>query len=444
LRVVRFVYNLVLAALFPVAVLYLAYRLVVVGKSRGGFRERLGIIPEALAAAVRKGPGERLVWVHAVSVGEFGVAQTVIRELRARAPHLKVAVSVTTETGWGVASNGLPEGTPLFHMPFDLPFCVNATLRAVDPDALVLVETELWPTLLDRAHARGVACMVANGRLSDRSYRPGLRVWPLYAWVMSCVDQFTVQTAVDAERFITLGADSARVRMTGNAKFDESYPDVPEEARAALRAEYGIAPGAPVVIYGSTGPGEDAALLDAYQALRLSLPSVRLIHAPRHPERGPEVAALVGERGFAAVRRSRMLAGADSPVGRDCVIVLDTVGELARLYAIADVAFVGRSLVPLGGGNILQPLAYGKPVVVGPHTANFRETVRQAGEAGLCTVVGDAAALADELERLLGSAEARSRVAETATRVFEENRGAAGRIVDVILALLDEEPTTGA
>lgn len=440
-RLVRLLYNLMLAGLLPVLAVYYAYRVTLGGKSRQGFAQRLGFLPRGLREGFDRKEGAPLVWVHAVSVGEVAVAETIVEHLLARRPDLIIALSVTTATGSELAHSRLGERCRIFYLPLDLPLCVGQALDALRPDALVLMETELWPNLLDRAHARGVRTMVVNGRVSDRSFRRAWLSRLLYGWVLRCVDDLCMQSQQDAERIVHLGADPGRVRVLGHSKFDESYPEMPSSEREALRAEYGIAADAPVLIYGSTGPGENGLLLDAFLELRCSRPDLRLIHVPRHPERAGEIEALARERGFEVVRRTSMREGVDSPIGKDCVIVIDTIGELVPLYAISDVAFVGRSLVPQGGGNILQPLAYGSPVLVGPYAANFKETVDTAKRAGVCFEVADAAALAREVLRLLDSPDLRAEIANRAHALFEENRGAAGRYADAVLASLGWQAT---
>lgn len=439
---VRFLYNALLALLLPLLILYYAYRVTLGGKSGRGFLERLGFLPRAVLSALERTGDEPLIWVHAVSVGEVAAAQPIIREIRRLLPRAKVALSMTTATGRQLAEERMTECHALFYLPLDLPMCVRATLDAVRPDALVLMETELWPNLIDQARARGIPTLVANGRISDRSYARALRVRPLYAWVLSCLDWFCVQTQADADRAATLGASPERVVVLGNSKFDETVPEMPGAQRRALRDEYGLAPDAPVLVYGSTGAGEDALLLDAYQAMRLGLPGLRLIHVPRHPERGPEVRSLAEDRGFEAVPRSRMRDGEESPVGRDCIVILDTIGELLPLYAIADVVFVGRSLVPQAGGNILQPLSYGKPVLVGPHTENFREIVRICTEAGICSVVSSPEELAERTVALLEHHAERVGIAERAERLLGENRGASRRYAEAVASALRGEPVS--
>jgi 3-deoxy-D-manno-octulosonic-acid transferase len=438
-RLARSLYNAALAFLLPLLLLYYAYRVTLGGKSARHLGERLGLIPRrTLRALAGEGDAPR-VWVHAVSVGEVAAAHPIIRELRARNPEARIALSVTTVTGRQLAEERVKERSALFYLPLDLPTCVRAAFDSIRPDVLVIMETELWPNLLDEAHRRGIPTLLANGRVSDRSFRRARRVRFLYAWVLSCVDRLCVQTDADAERLVALGAPPDRVAVLGNSKFDESCPVVSEDECRALREEYGIALDAPLLIYGSTGPGEDGPLLDAFQAMRMALPNLRLIQDPRHPERGEEVARLARDRGFAAIRRSRVKAGEESPSGRDPVVVLDTIGELARLFAIADVVFIGRSLVPQGGGNILQPLTYGKPVLIGPHTTNFREVVRIASEAGLCFVVTTREELSEKVLALLEDLHTQQRIARDAARLLDANRGASARYAEAVSLALREE-----
>ena len=443
-RVVRFCYNLALAALLPAVFLYVLYRTTLGGKPRWGFMQRLGLVPPEVAECRRRYKDSLLIWVHAVSAGEAAASHSIVRELLALSDRIRVIISVTTATGYRVATEKMPDQCGVFFLPLDLPLCVRAALNAIRPDMLLLMETELWPNLLDRAHALGVLTVVANGRASDASFRKARRVRPLYEWILHCVDHLYVQSQLDADRFTELRADPRRITIAGNCKFDELFPDVDDSRRAALRAEFGVPDDAPVLIAGSTGKGEEEKVLDAFLELRLTWPTLRLILAPRHPERGQEVADAVRARGFDVVRRSAMCSGADSPAGRDCVVVLDTIGELTALYSIADVVFVGRTLVPFGGSNVLQPLHYGKPAIVGPCTTNFRDTVRIARSAGICFEVQSPEALAAEVDRLLSSPEARQAVAEKAGAVFHEHRGASRRIAVGVARMLGVGGTTGA
>ncbi|MBD3173681.1 MAG: 3-deoxy-D-manno-octulosonic acid transferase [Armatimonadia bacterium] len=438
-RVVRWVYNLILAAALPLVFAWVGWRTTFGGKPRYGFMQRLGLLPQEVMRCWSRDASTSIVWVHAVSVGEVSVSQAVVREMIRRDPAVRIVMSVTTATGYRVAQEKLPEGCALFYLPMDLPICVKAALSAVRPDMLLLMETELWPNLLDAAHAMGIRTLVCNGRVSDRSYARAHHVRWFYGWVLHCVDRVYAQSEQDAERFRGLGAEPDAVSVTGSCKFDEEFPEVTPQDATALRGEYGFTPDQLVWVNGSTGPGEDAILLDAFVTLRRKWPQLRLLHAPRHPERADQVADLARDRGLSVLRRTEMLQGTEAPMGHDSIVLLDTVGELTRLYAIGDVVFVGRSLVPLGGGNVLQPLHYGKPVVVGRHTTNFRDTVRIAKSAGVVTEVRDQAELVEEVDRLLRSDEARRSIASKAAAVFREHRGASARTADGAIEFLHED-----
>lgn len=435
-QLARWSYNAAVAVTLPLLSIWLLWRVTVGGKARGGLTQRLGILPKEAVGAPGSGPPGPTVWIHAVSVGEVSVAQAVIHELLARRADLRIALSVTTATGYRVAQGKLAANDILFYLPVDLPLCVDAALDTLRPDMLILVETELWPNLIDAAHRRGVRAVVCNGRLSDRSFQGARRVRWLYQWVLSSLDRILVQSEQDAERFRALGAPAEAVSVTGNCKFDEPFPEVSPEEVAAMREEYGLLPDGLVWLTGSTGPGEDAPILDAFEELRRTLPHLRLIHAPRHPERADEVADAIRSRGLEVLRRTRIRDGFRPPMGHDAVILLDTIGELTRLYALCDVAFVGRSLVPLGGGNVLQPLHYGKPVIVGPHTTNFRDIVAIVRQAGVLVEVADGRGLVREVARVLSDPSFRAGVADRARAVFEQHSGASARTAEGVLAYL--------
>ncbi len=429
-------YNLLLALCFPVIVAYLLWRLVVKGKSRQGLAERLGFIPAAVRE--RLAGDDPVVWVHAVSVGEVTAARPIIRELRRREPLLRVVLSTTTPTGREMAERGAVDVDAAIYFPLDFPFVVRRTLNAIRPAVFATVDTEIWPNLLWLLKQRGARTAIINAKISDRSARRNGAFRPLYAWALSNVDAICAQSDLDAERFLFLGAQRSRVATAGNAKFDEECPQITAARAAGLRQELGIAPDCPVVVAGSTNPGEEGPVLDAFWQLRVAHTNARLIIAPRHPERAEEVGQLVGEHGWVPLRRTRMVAdGVPEQAGEPPVIILDTIGELAEMYGIATVAFVGGSLIPKGGHNVLQPIAQGKPVVFGQHMHNQKDIAAIALREGVAWSVADADALAAELLRLVGSPRELERVAECGPRVIAKYRGASVTCAERLVALLE-------
>ena len=369
-------YNLALVLLLPLLALYLLYRLLEPRRRLTGLGERLGNILGATAGLEGDDP---IVWVHAVSAGEMAAVAPVIREIRVREPITRIAISTVTGTGREMVGKLGLDPDALFFFPFDLPGIVDRVLAAVRPDVLVVVETELWPNLLHAARRRGTRVIVVNGRVSDRSFPRARALRAVYAWMLGNIERICAQSQEDADRFVALGADPATVTVTGNSKFDERFPSVNDAEVSKFRQDFGFRREAPVLVAASTHEGEEELALQAFTRLRVTHADLQLVIAPRHPERGGRVEEIVHGHGYGAYRRSRALnGGGGDPLAPErgpqcCVAVLDTMGELARVYAIATVAFVGKSLMKGGGHNILQPIALGKPALFGPYMENFRD-----------------------------------------------------------------------
>jgi 3-deoxy-D-manno-octulosonic-acid transferase len=394
------------------------------GKYRAGIGERLG--------RYRLGElGARPLWLHAVSVGEVAAAAPLARALRAERPGCPLLVSTVTDTGRAMARDRIPEAAATVFFPLDFTFAVRRALASVAPRAVLLAETEIWPNFLRACRLRGVPVAVVNGRISSRSFRRYRLVRGPLGRVLADITCFGMQTAADAERIVALGAPEARVHVTGNLKFDVLGPGGAAAQPGDVRRDLGVDAGRPVLVAGSTHRGEEAAVLDAWAALRAGRPGLILVLAPRHPERCGEVEGLLRERGLAWVRRS---AGA-ATAGAD-VVLLDTVGELGRLYAAADAAFVGGSLVAVGGHNILEPAAAGAPIVVGPHLENFAEIAAAFREGRAMVSVRDARALPGALARLLEDREGARALAARARAVLEAHRGATRRTLDLLAPIL--------
>ena len=417
------------------------------GKYVGTLRERLGRLPAGID------PGGRpSIWVHAVSVGEVQAARALIPGLRDRYPGHRLWLSTTTQTGRAVAA-GIEAVDGLFYFPLDLPRAVDRVLDRVRPALFVAVDTELWPNLLRRCARRGVRTMLVNGRISDRSYPRYKLARRFFRRVLAGVDRFCAQSDESARRLVDLGAPADRVIMTGNLKFDAVPPPRPGPSTAlGLAPEagrrrrggapegdggpprpLGFAPDRPVLMAASTHPGEEEPVLDAFRGLRRGAPGLALVLAPRHPERGAEVAALAAARGLAAVRRSRPPEDGAEPGD---VVVLDTVGELAGLFGAATVVFLGGSLVPVGGHNVIEPAAWGRPVVFGPHMQNFAEIADLFLANHAARRVGAAAELEPALAGLLADPRRRAAMGAAARSVVEANRGAAARSLAEIAAVL--------
>ncbi|PYM20826.1 MAG: 3-deoxy-D-manno-octulosonic acid transferase [Candidatus Rokuibacteriota bacterium] len=386
-------------------------------------RERLGL-------GAHERPPVPVGWVHAVSVGESIAAAPLLEGLRRAYPALPLVVSTVTETGARLVRERFTPLASHRYFPLDFPRVVQRAIDSIVPAFFVCMETELWPNTLRALAARGVPTMIANGRLSDRSFRRYRLVRGAMKRVLGDVTVFGMQSAEDARRVIALGAAPERVVVTGNLK-SEPLPD-PAGAADLWHRLLGLAANQPVWIAGSTHRGEEEAVLEAHTRALLDRPNLALVLAPRHPERVGEVLGVLKSRGLAAVRRS------DLPARRTpgAVIVLDTVGELAQLYGIADVVFVGGSLTPLGGHNMLEPALRGKPVLFGPHTHNFREAAGVLVDSGGGRVVRDANELGGELRRLLADADLRARLGEAGRDAVAAQHGAVRATLDLIAQYL--------
>jgi 3-deoxy-D-manno-octulosonic-acid transferase len=388
-------------------------------------RGRLGL-HRALEAAPR-------VWIHAVSVGEVGVAATLIRALPAATP---LVVTTVTPTGQAVAQRSLAARAQVAYLPFDLGFAVRRFLDAYTPSALVLVEGDLWPLLLERVKRRSVPVVVVNGRLSDRGFA---RLRRLRRWVrpiLEPVDLYGVQTERDQERLLELGVPAERVRVTGNLKFESPEPP----ALAALEAEVrGLAGERAILVAGSTMPGEEGAVLDAFVRVgstrgRVGSTRALLVLAPRHPERCAEVEALLLARGIAALRRSRLSDGIGGAA--PAVLLLDSMGELASLYRVATAVFIGGTLVPSGGHNPLEAARFAVPIAVGPSMRNFAEMAALYDARSAWRRVADADQLASAWTEWLDRPERGRALGERAAGILAENRGALERTLELLRPLL--------
>ena len=431
-------YTLLVLVLFAVLSPYFAYQAIRYRKYIGSLPQRLGFLPVAFRV-----DSDESIWVHAVSVGEVLTARALLPDLRTRYPRLRLFLSTTTMAGQQIARRSLPGVDGVFYFPFDLGLIVERTLTAVRPRLFIMMETEIWPNLLRACRRRGVRTLVVNGRVSSRSYPRYRLIRPLFRRVLADVDRFCVQGEETARRLIDLGADPARVTVTGSLKFDSLQPpgmaahDHP--GHRVLRF-FRVPPGRPVLVAGSTLRGEEMAVLRAFHRLRATVGNPLLIIAPRQPERFGEVERLAREEGFMTVRRSDLRIDSEPHAE---VVVLDTMGELAELYRVATVVFVGGSLVDAGGHNILEPAVFGKPIVFGPHMQNFREIAETFLASGAAIQVRSEAELADVLKALLSDAARRAGLGAAASAVVEANRGAKAKTLVMIEELLPPAGTAG-
>jgi 3-deoxy-D-manno-octulosonic-acid transferase len=405
-------YSGLLAVTFVLASPYWIYQMLRHGKYRRGLRERLGVVPVRLGS-----DGRPSIWVHAVSVGEVLAVSGLVRRLGTEFSKHRVVVSTTTDTGQALAGN-LFDTENVFYFPLDFAFAVRRWMSALRPELVVIAETEFWPNFLRVAHEHGTRVAIVNARISNRSL-PGYRRWRgILRRVLASADLFLAQTSEDARRLIEIGAPEERVLVGGNLKYDVAAPG--EAAIVGqlktLRTETGAGP---VLVCGSTVEGEEARLIEAFTRVLSSFPATVMLLAPRHPQRFEYVAELLGRSSVAFRRRSEWNG---EPL-RGGVLLVDSIGELSGLYALADIAFVGGSLVPRGGHNIIEPAQHGVAIVVGPHTENFRDIVSLFQSRDAVRVV-DAEKLPVEFLRLLQNDSERAALGQRAAETLRSQQGA--------------------
>jgi 3-deoxy-D-manno-octulosonic-acid transferase len=424
-------YNIALYLGFALLTPRFLYDKLTDGKWAAGFWQRLGNVP-ALDPA-----GEKVVLLHCVSVGEANAALPLAKALKGRFPNVSLVVSTTTRTGQQVACDKYAGIADLVvYFPFDLASSVRRFLRQIKPDLVLLTETELWFNFIRLSHAAGTRIAIINGRLSERSFRRYSLIKTFVRRVLADIDLALMQTQPDAERAATLGVDRSKVHAIGNLKFDIEIDAGENDLTRELRVRFDIDNGGSVILAASTHEPEERILLDALKTLRTStsgsLP--RMMIAPRHPERFDRVADQVETSGFTFARRSSDPSDVDANVD---VILLDSVGELRSAYPLADVVFVGGSLLPHGGQSIFEPAAAGKAIVTGPYTLNFDAAVREflASDAMIQLPDVSAEGLSQTLKRLLTDTDLRSVLGNNALAVLAANRGAAKRTLQYLQPL---------
>ncbi|HYM25141.1 MAG TPA: 3-deoxy-D-manno-octulosonic acid transferase [Vicinamibacterales bacterium] len=426
------VYSLLTLMVFVVVSPYFLYQAIRYKKYIGSLRQRLGFLPISFNF-----DGEESIWIHAVSVGEALTARALAADLRARYPTLRLFLSTTTIAGQQVARGRLSDIDAVFYFPFDWTFTARRTLRIVRPRLFIMMETEIWPNLLRLCRRQGIRTIVINGRISQRSYPRYRLIRPFFARVLADVDRFCMQSEESARRLVDLGADPARVTVTGSLKFDSLQLPVAAshgKPRERVLRFFRLSPNRTVIVAGSTMKGEEAAVLRSFMRIRSAAgSSALLVIAPRQPERFGEVERLSREAGFATVRRSELPIDAEP---RADVVVLDTIGELAQIYQLATAVFVGGSLADLGGHNILEPAIFGKPIVFGAHMQNFREIADAFLANGAALQVASDRELEQALLELVTDPVRRARLGAAAGALVEANRGAKTKTLSVIADVL--------
>jgi 3-deoxy-D-manno-octulosonic-acid transferase len=436
LRMILFFYNLALLVALVAGAPWWLWRMATTRKYREGLMERLGRVPERFGSGLYADAGRPVIWLHAVSVGEVLAVTRLVKELESALPDFEIFVSTTTRTGQALARDRFGVDR-VFYCPLDLPWAVRAWLNALEPRMLILAETEFWPNLLDECFQRDIPVVVVNARISDRSWPRYRMLRSLWRPLLSRLSRVLAQSPLDAERLLAVGCRPEDVTVAGNLKFDVRAAQESE----ATRLLKSLSAGQRFVIAGSTLEGEESALVDAWPRLIAEDPQLVLVLAPRHPERFGAVASLLDKSGVLWSKRTSWMpeaavaARAHRALRPGEIVLLDTIGELASVYSLAAVAFVGGSLVPAGGHNPLEPAQFAVPIAMGPHYANFAAITDglRGSDALRITAKED---LGSTLIELLGDRAAAQAMGARARRVFEQQAGATERCVQAICELL--------
>ena len=426
-------YNILMIMVAVIGLPFFAFRFIREQRFRERLRHNLGFFPpETLANVAGRSP----VWFQAASVGEVVAASSIIREFKLQVPEVPVLISSGTISGYDMAKRIIPEADAIIFYPPDLPGMPDRIVRMVQPRAYVPVETELWPNFIRSARRRSIPVVMVNGRIGERSVEHYRQLRRMFTTMLNTVELFCMQSTIDAQYVIRLGADPHKVIVTGNTKYDQNYSQVTENEKLQFKQELGFVGSAPVIIAGSTHRGEEEILLEVLRTVRNMFPTVKMLLAPRDIPRSESLAELIRRQGFSVELRSRMMAATADVCPDISVVVLDTIGELGRFYSLADLVFIGGSLVSHGGHNILEPAAQGKPIIVGPHMFNFKATYALFSARDACATVLDGQELAMKIIELLTDRASAEKMGKEAATIVGENRGAAVRTVELLKQIL--------
>ena len=428
----RFLYNL--AAILIVTIIIPIF--VLRATRERGFIERIkqsfGFYPQE---TIDKVAGKNAIWVHAASVGEIVATSPLVREFRKVFPGSPILVSVVTTGGYEMAHRIIKDADAIIYFPLDLPFLASRVVGRIRPRVFLPVETELWPNFLKKAKQLDVPVMMVNGRISDRSVKQYKYLFGMLREMIGTVKCFAMQSSIDADYIMRLGAPRELVTVTGNTKFDQAYTSVSADERAALIEELGLSGASRIMIAGSTHRGEEELVLAAFKAVREKDPGVRLIIAPREVLRTLEVEHLCRKAGFTVTTRKELQKG-DAARGED-IVILDTVGELGRVYGLGDVIYIGGSLIPHGGHNILEPAAHGKAIIVGNQMFNFKDIHALFRNRNAVVTVTNGEELTREMLRLFGDAAERARLEAETLAIINENKGASEKSARILVEMLE-------
>jgi len=428
-----FVYNVLFAVGYTLMMPHFLLRMWRRGGYRKGFLHRLGRYEPDVRRRLQE---RRRIWIHAVSVGEIFVALRFMEEIRNAQPGTAFVLTTTTSTGHKMAEGKLNANDVLLYFPTDFPAVVNRVLNIVNPIAILLTESELWPNLIRKAKGRGIPIILINGRISESSFKGYRRIRVFFSKVLRWMDLLLVQSDMDRQRLVELGADPTSVRVMGSAKYDitQSNAAGQEGIRQVLKS-CDMAGDSLLLVGGSTWKGEEEILLDLLKRLRPEFPALKLVLVPRHAERRAEVEGVIKASGLSHVRRSE-IGKAPAASATSDVLLVDTTGELKDFYASADIIFVGKSLTSKGGQNIIEPAGLAKPIIVGPHMSNFEGVVADFLAADAIVQVSDVAGLELAVRVLLCDRDRREGLGRRAKDVVAAKKGACRESVKAILATI--------
>ncbi len=421
------IYSFALAAYSP----KILYRVLTQNRYKQGWDERLGKI-------TRNAPEKKCVWIHAVSVGEVNATKTLIAELKNRLPQYEIILSATTDTGIEQARKLYAEDLKVFYFPFDFSFVIRRAFSRLKPDICLLMELEVWPNFTSRAAKLNIPVVVVNGRISDRSFPRYKLIKPFVEKTFAKVALFLAQTKQYADRFIELGGRTESTIVTGSLKYDTAQTTDKVEGADKIALQINTA-NQRLFVSGGTGPGEEKMIIKVFKKLKQNqqFKNLRLVIVPRKPERFNEVADLITNSGFALTRYSKLKSGEQTEEqNKQTVILGDTMGDLRKFYSLASVVFVGRSLVPMGGSDMMESAAMGKCTIFGPHTFNFRETVKDLLNANGAIKVKDENELCETLKKCLENPQFAFQIASAGQQVISNNKGATQKSISHILSLL--------
>ena len=434
-------YNILIILVFIfLALPYFLYRLVVEKGFGHRFRQNMGLVRREEIAPVAD---TNCIWLHGASVGEMVAISPLVKEIKNLMPERKILVSAVTVGGYDMARQIMPEADAIINFPLDLPFVASSMVSRIRPGIFIMVETELWPNFLRAIRERNIPAMMMNGRISEKSAKSYRYLSGLLRDMLNTINLFCMQSSIDAKYITQLGADPEKIIVTGNTKFDQTYAEVSPEDLATYKTELGLGKDAyPVIVAGSTHRTEEEAVLTSFTALRKKYPRARLIIAPRKLNRIEEIKKVNAKFGYEMGFRSK-LKEMEGMRPEFPVLMLDTIGELGRIYAIGDIVFVGGSLVRYGGHNVLEPAAHAKPILVGPSMEDFKDSFSLLSKAGACRMVSDTAGLTEAFLEIADDDVLRKKMGDASIQIIRENRGAALKTIHYLTDLLNQKDLAG-